>query len=154
MCDTRPPHIKKNYNKTELKTKIKWQTLVTQSCSDSGPHERMTRAQTQTKGRLFLFFRNCTLKPPRSFIRHSQQIFVFNFSVFRHYRCFQEGFLKTGEQLRHSSTAPSERRSERRSGTPSAGTVLQSQNISGTFSHNATTSATPSQSKHLHLNTH
>lgn len=42
----------------------------------------------------------------------------------------------------------------KRSGTPSAGTVLQSQNISGTFSHNATTSATPSQSKHLHLNTH
>lgn len=127
----------------------------------------MTRAQTQTKGRLFLFFRNCTLKPPRSFVRHSQQIFVFNFSVFRHYRCFQEGFLKTGEQLRHSSTAPSERRRQRgdggtgvdgaaakRSGTPSAGTVLQSQNISGKFSHNATTSATPSRSKHLHLNTH
>lgn len=68
------------------------------------------------KGDCFYFFRNCTLKPPRSFVRHSQQIFVFNFSVFRLYRCFQEGFLKTGEQLRHSSTAPSERRRQRGDG--------------------------------------
>lgn len=118
MCDTRPPHIiKKTIKQNWIKNQKKMTNISKHKAAATLGHMNVWHElRHKLKGDCFYFFRNCTLKPPRSFVRHSQQIFVFNFSVFRLYRCFQEGFLKTGEQLRHSSTAPSERRRQRGDG--------------------------------------